>query len=51
MYEEISLADSLKRCRREDYSHAAHVMLYAEWPGALFGKYPYKYAIMVKLLS
>lgn len=50
VYEEISLQDSLK-LQAKDYCHAAHVMLYAEWPGALFGKYPFKYAILVSLHS
>ena len=30
-----------------EYMHAAHVMIYAPWPGALFGKYQHKYAVMV----
>jgi hypothetical protein len=46
VYEAISLEDSLNVLEK-DFTHAAHVMLYAKWPGALLGKYPYKYGIMV----
>ena len=48
-YEEISREVSLQL--GDEYIRAAHVLLYAEWPGALFEKYPFKYAIMVSLLS
>ena len=46
VYDDISLEDSLS-LPEKDYLHAAHVMLYAKWPGALFDKYPFKYAVMV----
>ena len=53
MYEEVSLEESLSdevRAGEElEHSHAAHVMVYAEWPGSLYAKYPFKYAVMVSL--
>ena len=30
------------------YLHAAHAMLYAEWPGKFLDKYDFKYAVMVR---
>ena len=33
------------------YAHAAHVMIYAEWPGKFLGKYDYKYAVSVSTPS
>lgn len=50
-YEEISVEESLQVCTAEQYLHAAHVMLYAEYPGAFLGRYPHKYAIMVNSFS
>ena len=32
----------------EFYSHAAHVMIYAPWPGKFLDKYHYKYAVSVR---
>ena len=29
------------------YSHAAHAMVYAQWPGRFLDKYDYKFAVMV----
>ena len=29
------------------YSHAAHAMVYAQWPGGFLDKYDYKFAVMV----
>ncbi len=46
VYEEISVEEALSG-KTDECTHAAHVMVYAEWPGALFGKYPFKYAVMV----
>ena len=31
-----------------EYTHAAHVMLYAPQPAKLFGKYDQKYVILVR---
>ena len=31
----------------DEYTHAAHVMLYAPQPAKLFGKYDLKYVILV----
>lgn len=45
-YVEISREEALKLPASE-YSHAAHGMLYAKWPGKFIGKYDYKYAVMV----
>ena len=48
LYKEIGLEEALRnKVQEQDYCHAAHVMLYAEWPEALFDKYPFKYAVMV----
>ena len=49
VYEEMPLKEALTE-KTQEYCHAAHVMLYAEWPGALFDKYPFKYAVMVSFL-
>ena len=49
MYEEVSLEESLSEARAGGHRHAAHVMVYAEWPGSLYDKYPFKYAVMVSL--
>ena len=49
-YVEVSRDEALKLPSSE-YSHAAHAMLYAKWPQKLFGKYDYKYAVMVRVLS
>ena len=48
-YVEVSRDEGLKLPSSE-YSHAAHAMLYAKWPQKLFGKYDFKYAIMVRVL-
>ena len=32
------------------YSHAAHVMIYAPWPGSFLGKYDYKFAVSVSFI-
>ena len=32
------------------YLHAAHAMLYAEWPGKFLDKYDFKYAVMVRAM-
>ena len=29
------------------FAHAAHVMLYADWPGKFLDKYSYHYAVSV----
>ena len=47
---EISREEALKLPASE-YSHAAHGMLYAKWPGKFIGKYDYKYAVMVRSLA
>ena len=48
-YIELPLEEACKELGH--YTHASHVMLYAEWPGALWGKYPFHYAIMVSLIN
>ena len=45
-YEEIALEAALE-LPAKDFQQASHVLLYAELPGALFGKYHFKYAVMV----
>ena len=45
-YVEIPREEALKLPASE-YTHAAHGMLYAKWPGNFIGKYDYKYAVMV----
>jgi len=46
VYREMALEESLQLPRQE-YQHAAHVMLYAEWKESLYGRYPFQYAVMV----
>ena len=46
VYREITLEEGLQLPRQE-YQHAAHVMLYAEWKENLYGRYPFQYAVMV----
>ncbi len=45
-YREVSRTEALQ-LPADLYHHAAHGMLYARWPGKLFGKYDYHYAVMV----
>ena len=45
---EIPYQESLEKLKRGELTHAAHAMIYAKWPGALFGKYEHKYAVMVR---
>ena len=45
-YEEIAVEHALKLAE-DKYRHASHVMVYAQWPGKLFGKYEHKYAVLV----
>ena len=51
VYVDISYQESLEKLKRGELTHAAHAMIYAKWPGALFGKYEYKYAVMVRLMA
>lgn len=46
-YVEVPYQHSLEKLESGEYTHAAHAMLYAPWPGALFDKYEHKYAVMV----
>ena len=48
VYVEIPYQESLEKLKRGELTHAAHAMIYAKWPGALFGKYEHKYAVMVR---
>ena len=48
VYVEIPYQESLEKLKSGELTHAAHAMIYAEWPGALFGKYQHKYAVMVR---
>ena len=48
VYIEIPYQESLKNLKSGELTHAAHAMIYAKWPGALFGKYQHKYAVMVR---
>ena len=43
----VELSESEWRALPATYSHAAHVMLYAQWPGRFLGKYDYRYAVSV----
>ena len=47
-YVEIPYQESLEKLKSGELTHAAHAMIYAKWPGVLFGKYQYKYAVMVR---
>ena len=51
VYVEIPHQKSVELLASAEYTHAAHAMIYAPWPGALFGKYKYKYAVMVSVNS
>ena len=46
-YVEVSYDDAVEKLEKGKYTHAAHAVIYAPWPGALFGKYEHKYAVMV----
>ncbi len=46
-YSELSYEEIDSKAPLGEYTHASHVMLYAEWPGVFMGKYPFHYAIMV----
>ena len=48
VYVEIPYQESLEKLKSGELTHAAHAMIYAKWPGVLFGKYQYKYAVMVR---
>ena len=48
VYVEIPHQESLEKLKSGELTHAAHAMIYAKWPGALFGKYQHKYAVMVR---
>ena len=50
VYREIPLEETLA-LPSAMYQHASHVMLYAEWKESLYGRYPFKYAVMVLKLS
>ena len=46
-YREVSEAE-WRALPADSCQHAAHAMLYSPWPGKLFGKYEFKYAVMVR---
>ena len=48
VYVEIPYQESLEKLKSGELTHAAHAMIYAKWPGVLFEKYQYKYAVMVR---
>ena len=47
-YKELGLEESLL-LHAPEYKHAAHVMVYAKWEDSLYGRYPFKYAVMVTM--
>lgn len=50
-YESLNIDESLELRSKGscEAHHAAHLMLYAKWPGKLFGRYPFKYAVMMQM--
>ena len=46
LYREVSESE-WRALPADSCQHAAHAMLYSPWPGKLFGKYEFKYAVLV----
>lgn len=47
----VEVSESEWRALPASYSRAAHVMIYAHWPGRFLDKYDYRYAVSVRRAS